>query len=325
METPTKYSGRSINLALSWQILLGTVGLLIVVILGLLFVLSRGLQWTGSAVLQQHRDIQQLSEKFQNADHAMAQLTAEVNTFSQNWQTDKKSLAWREAYQWVQMGYQQMTVLQDPKRAMIFFQFADARLARENQPQWQSLREAIAIDVAALQKRVQFDRSGVMAKWHTLKQQLLQLPLRHSQPPTAFSTSAVMSAKMPLFRASWREGLQQSLETLQKLIVVRRYDKPVSPLLPVQETQYLRQHLALLCDQAVFAVAQADPIFYKQSTSDLDELVTMYFDPQMPSVSAALTQFNQLRKLVVDFDSSDVSHALSVFRADGEGAQVDVR
>jgi uroporphyrin-3 C-methyltransferase len=96
--------------------------------------------------------------------------------------------------------------------------------------------------------------------------------------------------------------MQDSLKSFRQLIVIRRLDKPIEPLLPEAELQYLQHNLQLLLQQAQWALLHNASAIYQSSLQQFQENLPKNFISDSATSQTIIQTINQLKK--IDFPTS---------------------
>ena len=131
------------------------------------------------------------------------------------------------------------------------------------------------------------------------------------------------SAPTPPATGGWRGAVQQAWRQLKEVIVVQRVGTPVQPLLRPQESQYLRQQLALRLAAADYALMRRDSEALRRELADLPRWADAYLDLGDPATAGALATLARLAQ--VDLrpplpDLSGLDQALATLRRATRGA-----
>lgn len=176
--------------------------------------------------------------------------------------------------------------------ALTLLQTADERLIALSNPAFNALRQRIADDITALKAISKVDTTGLLATLAALTQQIEQLPLPHTNSLLRKAKSSQPEIES---QSTWKQGLQHSWQSLQKMIVIRRTDQPITPMLLPQQRNILEQNLQLLLQQAQWAVLQAEPSLYQQSLEQASNWIKRYFDQDAANTRSVLTTLAKLK------------------------------
>jgi uroporphyrin-3 C-methyltransferase len=209
----------------------------------------------------------------------------------------------------------QLQVARDPNAAITALASADARLARVPRPQFFPLREALARDIERLHKTPVVDVAGTAIRLDRLVQgvdswHLLADPTRRLGAPAPKPHADSPPPPAPF---SW---LGRELgDTLRDLVRIRTAEAPDSLLLPPDQQPLLREHLRVRLLMARQAMLARNQVLFRSDLADSLALMTRYFDPSDPLVSAALAQIKTLAATAIDVPMPSLDDSLNALRA----------
>ena len=178
----------------------------------------------------------------------------------------------------------------DASTAIALLQAADQRIIALKSTSAIHARQILATTISTLQALPKIDLAGLLARLNALQTQATQLPLL---APTLNKPVIEMPSKS----SGWRDALLKSWEHFQQLIVIRRSEVPIKPLLSIQQQAYLQQNLQLLLQQAQWAVLNKQSKIYHHSLAQAAEWINQYFALNAPATTAMLQAINELQKI----------------------------
>ncbi|MDI1352728.1 MAG: uroporphyrinogen-III C-methyltransferase [bacterium] len=191
---------------------------------------------------------------------------------------------------------------------------ADNLLAQLNIPKVLEIRQLVAKEIALLKATPSLDQTGLLSKLDAAQISVLHLSI---QGPLASNQSSIdKSTAQKTASSDWRNRLQQSMGVLEKLVVVRRNDEEIKPLISPLYESLLRESICLYIQEAQWAVLNNNSAVYqlglKQAINnikrtfnaktnevavllkDLDTLQQTSITPSKPNVGLALPLINQI-------------------------------
>jgi uroporphyrin-3 C-methyltransferase len=217
-----------------------------------------------------------------------------------------------EIEQVLEIASQQLQLSGNVRAALLALQFADARLARADRPQFMPIRRALARDVEKL-KAVQVpDLPGLAVTLDALIAAVDGLPLAMQErapgataergPPSAEGgTLARLGADL------WRE--------LRELVVLRRVDSPEPPLLPPTQAYFLRENLRLRLLNARVSLLVRDQVGYRSDLGASRDWIKRFFDTRSTRVGAALSRIDELLSASLETELPSISDSLQAVRS----------
>lgn len=198
---------------------------------------------------------------------------------------------------------------------------ADQRLQTLADPAFTPVREAITRELAGLRAVALPDVAGIALTLDTLAAEVRKLPLKN----THLRQPAAAPAAAPATAAGWWERAQQMLgnvgDALRSLVVVRRNDVPVGPLLAPDQQFFLYENLRLQLATARLAALRGQPEIYRGSLSSAARWLANHFDAQVPAVEAARVELERLAALDIRPALPDVSVSLRLLREQMQKSQ----
>lgn len=194
--------------------------------------------------------------------------------------------------QLIQLAHYNLIYLHNTDSALQALTLANNQLAEIKSPdlRLEDLRRLLTSYIAKLKAFPRIDLMTALSRLHALQLQILELPLLTTSlkvnPTTASNTES-----------KWVRAIQDSLNSFRKLIVIRRLDKPIKPLLPEAEQQYLQLNLQLLLQQAQWALLHNEPAIYQSSLQQVQEAIQTNFVSDSTITQASLQGIEELKKI----------------------------
>lgn len=241
---------------LGWYFSLSAV---VVIILGNLFLLGLTIKKNSllaTIVIEQKNQIKLLNQNLQ-------QLTTTVSTIEKQLNAQKIDRHFIYAKQLVETAYLDLLLTQDPKRALMLLN--QARTQLENKPIYIEINKNLTEKIAQLEFAAKINREEIAFELDSLKNILHDLPFK-IEP---IETQSKLVETHP--------KLQNLFEKLKEIIVIRRVDQPIQPLLKPDQKIYLEQNLMVLFDEAQFALWQRNPKLYQANLQNIKKLISQYY------------------------------------------------
>lgn len=211
--------------------------------------------------------------------------------------------AWHiaEAKYLVDLANYQMTFIKDVPAAISLLQTADQQIASANDPSLTPLRQLIANNIANLQAIPKIDYAGLLIRITALQTQVNRLPT------LGLPKATVMDSNEDNQTSPLRRAIHDSWVTLQKIIVIRKDDIGVQPLLSPEQQTYLQQNLQLILQQAQWAALRSQQDVYIGSLKQAYTWILRYFAKNSPATVAYLKALNDLMQINVQPQLPDLS------------------
>ncbi len=206
---------------------------------------------------------------------------------------------WRfaEAKYLVQLANYHLTFTRDVPAALALLQTAEQRVASLNDPTLLPIRQLIANNIVELQAVPKIDLAGLLTRITALQVETTRLPAigLPSTEPVPEENQPENLAHSPLHKA-----IHDSWVTLQKIVVIRRQDQQIEPLLSPEQQTYLQQNLQLILQQAQWAALRGQEDVYQNSLTQAEKWVDHYFAGNLPATQAFIVAIDELKKTNVE-------------------------
>lgn len=246
---------------------------------------------------QTHRDetnITQLNNTLADLKTQLQQQETALNQLQQIKAGDTRPWVFAEANYLMQLASYNLTFSRDIPAVIALLQTVDKRIASLNDSTLITIRQSLAKYITALQAVPSLDLAGLLSSLNALQEHVTQLPTRRPIPSLEKAVANQPMAESPF---AWRRALTVSWETLQKLIIIRRTDQPVTPLLPQEQQAYLQQNLQLLLQQAQWAALHGQVDIYQNSLQQAKIAIQRYFATDSAATQAVIRTLNDLQKI----------------------------
>lgn len=244
---------------------------------------------------------QQAAQSNDELKQAMAQLQ-QAQSGDQN--------TWRviDAQYYVKLADAQLQVGNNIPLAIQLLQTADKEVHDINNPKLDSVRKALAEDIASLQGAPQVDYTGLYMRLSAMNEQLAKLPFL-----TKPVDSNVAQTSNNSEQAWWRRGLQDSWQTLQKIVVIRYHAAGKPPLVTPDQQDFLQQNLHSVLEKAMWAVLNKNNEIYHASLQQAANWIGQYYVKDSALTESVLSNLNQLQQLDIHPTVPRVTASLQAF------------
>ncbi|WP_454782785.1 uroporphyrinogen-III C-methyltransferase [Legionella sp. WA2022007384] len=171
---------------------------------------------------------------------------------------------------------------------------SDQLLKQLNDPKILNIRQAIAKDIAQIQALPTVDIAGLLSQLDAAQNSIndLSIPL-----PIKGNTSSSENSTPPSNdSSSWKVRLQGSLNALEKLVVIRRHDQGIEPLVSPLFEALLKEKLRLNLQEAQWAVLNNEPFVYQLVLKQAINSLKMHFNENMPNTAALIKKLTELQQ-----------------------------
>lgn len=248
-----------------------------------------------------------------NIDELQTRLTKSIQQVTAKQQTTRKDWLLAEVEYLLRLANQRGLMEQTATGALALLKSADKILKETDDVTIYAVRKALADDIAALEAVPVVDTEGVFLKLGALSRQVPNLRLipiseQHKLP------DLIEEVTPEVVSESWSAGLKESwgkaVDKLDKLVVIRRRDEPIEPLLSPEQTYYLQQNLLLMLEQAQLAILQKKQASYDASLNKARDWIHTYFEQKDGTTQSLLRGIDELKTLEVNAEIPDISGSL---------------
>ena len=174
---------------------------------------------------------------------------------------------------------------------------ADALLATVHEPRVFSVRGAIATEKNSLHAIEKVDIAGVLTQLDAAAELSSQIPVHQVHSILAGNNAEKTPTLEHQPISSWSVRLKESLAVLEKLVVVRRVDSDIQPVVSAAYVELVRENVGLILQEAQWAVLQRNEVIYQLTLRQAIKKITQSFDLQAVKTQTLLQQLHDLQKV----------------------------
>ncbi|MGO1462968.1 MAG: uroporphyrinogen-III C-methyltransferase [Oleiphilaceae bacterium] len=223
-----------------------------------------------------------------------------------------------EAEYLLRIANQRLLIEKDIKGALSALKATDEVLAESDDIGVYPVRQQLAQEILSLKSITGVDRTGLYLTLEAAIDSVHQLTdqaLISEQAPgftgNSQSDDAPPEGGEPgMLTKAW----QKFKSTLMQVIVVRRMDESVKPLLSPDQSAYARLNLQLMLEEAEMAVLRGNQPLYKRALAKAQATVENWYDSSNPRVGALSDTLGELAKNNVAPDLPDISKSLDLLK-----------
>lgn len=271
---------------------------------------------------QQSQRLQTLEEKLANQreliatqqrqiDHNARELLEAGNRTRTDW-----LLA--EAEYLLRIANQRLMIEKDIRGALSALKAADEVLAESDDIGVYPVRQQLAREILALKSLTDVDRTGLYLKLEAAIDSVHQLTdqaLINDNAPGFLAGSDAASGGEPAGEPGpLVEAWNKLKSTLMQVVVVRRLDEPVKPLLSPDQSAYARLNLQLMLEEAEMAVLRGNQALYERALTKARTTINDWYDASNPRVEALSETLAELAEKNVDPELPDISQSLDLLK-----------
>lgn len=257
-------------------------------------------------VLESQRE--KLATQQRQIDHNARELLEAGNRTRTDW-----LLA--EAEYLMRIANQRLLIEKDFKGAIAALRSADEVLTETDDIGVYPAREQLAKEILALRGITGVDRTGLYLQLEAAIDSVHELTdsaLAGNTPlaPANNDEAQDDATGNPLQRA-W----QQTQETLSDVIVVRRMDTTIKPLMSPDQSAYARLNMQLMLEEAELAVLRGYQTLYDRALTKAVTALTDWYDGSNERIRALKSSLEELQGKAIDPELPDISQSLTLLKA----------
>ncbi|NWO04998.1 MAG: uroporphyrinogen-III C-methyltransferase [Alteromonadaceae bacterium] len=220
-----------------------------------------------------------------------------------------------EAEYLLRIANQRLLIEKDIKGALSALQSADEVLAESDDVGVYPVRQQLAREIQSLKGIEGVDRTGLYLKLEAAiatVHDLTDQALIHDQAPAmklAESTDTSSDGSNRFTR-----GWNRFVDTLKQVVVVRRMDEPVKPLLSPDQSAWARLNLQLMLEEAEMAVLRGNQPLYERALEKAITTVNDWYNSNNPEIRGLSSTLEELAGRDVDPELPDISQSLALLK-----------
>lgn len=279
-----------------------------------------------SATKEMKRLAANLQEVAANNSAAVSQINGLTDIVANNQRridevagTERSDWQLAEAEYLLRLANQRLVMSGEVRGSKALLQAADGVLVELDDVALISVRQAIAADIAALNRADSLDVEGLYLRVAALSSNVEYLSLRSAK---RWQSDEQLAAPEATSDSLWQTGLQKAWATLSQLVVVRQSEQRVLPQMSDVEVIQLQQGLHYLVEQAKFAVITGKQPLYNAAIANLQRWILDYYDAEEHNTAAMLSELQLLSDARVSQVWPDIGgslHALQMVIKDRLG------
>jgi len=220
-----------------------------------------------------------------------------------------------EAEYLLRIANQRLLIEKDIRGALSALESADEVLAESDDIGVYPVRQQLAREIQSLRGIEGVDRTGLYLRLEAAIASVNELTdqvLIHDRAPAfalADSDDSPADGSNMLTR-----GWNRFLDTMKQVVVVRRMDEPVKPLLSPDQSAWARLNLQLMLEEAEMAVLRSNQKLYERALSKAITTVNDWYDASNPAIRGLSQTLTGLADRNVDPELPDISKSLELLK-----------
>jgi uroporphyrin-3 C-methyltransferase len=260
----------------------------------------------------QHQSDEKIESSFKQIDETKA-LTSSLDKHvqlvlqSQTYQSNDWTLL--KARYYLELAQMNASWSDNVEATIALLTQADLLLASIHDTQLLDVRRAIADEKNRLVGLEKLDKTGLLTQLDALQTLCDQLVVHQTSVGLEKnSDQTTVGSLQSKSTSSWREGLKNSLNALEKLVVVQRDDGDIRAIITPAYAMLLREEVHLILQETQLAVIQGNEPLYQLTLKQALKKITQSFSHSEP----LLNQLHALQKVRLVQQKAEIGQALSL-------------
>jgi uroporphyrin-III C-methyltransferase len=273
-------------------------------------------------IVQSQTQMQALGKQLQSVGRANDGVVSQLNSLTDivaNNQRRIDDVAGTERSDWqlaeaeylLRLANQRLLMSGEVRGSKALLQAADNVLLALDDVALIPARQAIAADIAALNRADSLDLEGLYLRVAALSNTIEYLSLRSAKRWQAQPSEAVAAESTG---SLWQTGVNKALATLSDLVVIRQSEQRVLPQLSDVEVIQLQQGLHYLVEQAKYAVVTGKQPLFDAAVANLQRWILDYYDLEEHNTAAMMSELQLLSDARVSQIWPDISGSLNALK-----------
>lgn len=261
-------------------------------------------QQVKSSTAQQQQAMQEIEQKITDASKHLQQLAKQKSNQTQDWLLLKA----RYYLELAQINAHWSTSSNDHSTIELLHQ-ADIILSQINSADLFEIRQTIANEITQLKSESTVDMPGILSRLDAVQNNVALLDFQTATHPNNNSNT---TSPQQTNTFSWQDQLHNSLNKLSDLVVIRRTNEEIKPLLsPIYES-ILKENVRLNIQQAQWAVININPHAYQLALNHVITTLKRGFNERLPNIISLINELTQLQKVDLQQKKPNVGQALTL-------------
>lgn len=223
-----------------------------------------------------------------------------------------------EAEYLLRIANQRLMIEKDIRGAMSALEAADEVLTESDDIGVYPVRQQLAREILALKGLAGVDRTGLYLKLEAAIDSIHQLTdqalISENAPGFVVNAAQGESAGTGEEPGAVAQAWNKVKATLMQVVVVRRMDEPVKPLLSPDQSAYARLNLQLMLEEAEMAVLRGNQPLYERALTKARTTIDDWYNASNPRVTALSETLAELAGKNVDPELPDISQSLDLLK-----------
>lgn len=196
----------------------------------------------------------------------------------------------------------------DYKSTIALLQNADDLLKQNNEPKVLAIRQAIAKEIGLINATPKLDITGLISQLDALQLSISKLQM--SMPNEKSSAQEQKNDEQE--SSSWRNRMHDSAQLFGKLVVIRRNNEQIKPLMSPLYESILKESISLRLQEAQWAVLNNNSEVYQAALNQSVAQLKLHFADNKQSMTDLLEQLQSLQEIKLVASKPAIGEALTL-------------
>lgn len=224
-----------------------------------------------------------------------------------------------EAEYLLRIANQRLLIEKDIRGALAALDSADEVLNESDDIGVYPVRQQLAKEILTLKGLTGVDRTGLYLTLEAAIESIQQLTdnalASDRMASTLAQSQALSNEGTTTVGTWWNDAWNNAKSTLSQVVVVRRLDDTVKPLLSPEQSAYARLNLQLMLEEAELAVLQGHQEMYSRSLAKASAAIDNWYDSSNPNIMALSDTLEELAGQNIDPELPDISRSLQLLKS----------
>ena len=216
-----------------------------------------------------------------------------------------------EAERLLLLANHRLQLARDARSALGALRAADQQLNLLANPKYLPIRREIAREITALEALEKTDIAGMALKIASLAESVDRLPLLADARLASLSAPTRSAAAET---GDWRRNARSLWEDVLSLVRVRSDLQVQKPLLPPEQSYFVRENVRLMLFGAQQALLQGNVTVYRNNLKTATQWLRDYFDTNTQVIATTIAELDALANARIVGELPDISASLEALR-----------
>lgn len=192
---------------------------------------------------------------------------------------------------------------------------ADSKLQALADPSLLPVRKHLADEISALQSTRQPDIHGMVLILDSLQTKSVQMQLKVAILPEPIADTKTTNDFGEISFKNWRPALDRVWKELKTLVVIKKHDKQLIPILTIEQQQTIRHILQLKIQGIRVALLSKQSEIFSLSIQETLQWLEEHFSPDDSNVALLKSRLQEFSTIPLKINLPEIGRSLHVLQA----------